>query len=230
MAASRTAITAPPGQQSQASQQPGHGTKRPAADTLENEQRLSKRFDLLNIVDNNGQRLYIPVSSSENVLRQPPKPVLLPTDRKEKWRPRPPPAGDSLMEIEDSPHKVYINDLAAELSDVESDDEHPVFLSDIEKHLSKIPAFILASPEPKPTRNNQIVLYNVPSSLSVPEEEDSVRKAIVEARARMREKQGSTVQELAQKVPQESSDKAIEKEDVSAMEEDDPDAMEIDEL
>jgi len=157
-------------------------------DGLENEQRLNKRFDLLSIVDGNGQRLYNPVSSS-NVPRHPPKPILLPTDRKEKRKPHSS-SEDSLMEVEDSAHKVYIHDLAAELSDVESDDEHPVFLSDIEKHLSKIPAFILASPEPKATRDNQIVLYNVPSSLSVPGEEDSVRRAIVEARARMREKQG----------------------------------------
>jgi len=136
------------------------------------------------------------------------------------------------MEVEDSPHKVYIHDLAAELSDVESDDEHPVFLSDIEKHLSKIPAFLLAGPEPKPTRDNQLVLYNVPSSLSVPEEADSVRKAIVEARARMREKQGSTVQEPAQKAPlQEVNRMANDREEqMSTMEEDDPDAMEIDDF
>ncbi|KAF2808561.1 uncharacterized protein BDZ99DRAFT_464425 [Mytilinidion resinicola] len=218
---SRAAITASPGQQPQ--QQ--HGTKRPADTTLQNEQRLSKRFDLLNI-DSNGQRLYIPVSSSSDALRQPPKPVLLPTDRKEKRKLRIPPDGDSLMEVEDSPHKVYIHDLAAELSDVESDDEHPVFLSDIEKHLSKIPAFILASPEPKSTRDNQIVLYNVPSSLSVPEEKDSVRKAIVEARARMREKQGSTVQEPA--LHEVNSKMNGKEEKMSATEEDDPDAMEID--
>src|SRR4051812_44488852 len=59
-----------------------HGTKRPAESCLENEQRLSKRFDLLNLgtckprrqsqlqpltanaVDNNGTRLYIPVPGS----------------------------------------------------------------------------------------------------------------------------------------------------------------------
>lgn len=34
-----------------------------------------------------------------------------------------------------------------------------------------------------------MVLYNVPSSLSVPEEQDNVRKAIIESRARAREKQ-----------------------------------------
>jgi hypothetical protein len=37
--------------------------------------------------------------------------------------------------------------------------------------------------------HTDLVLYNVPSSLSVPEDRDSVRKAIIETRARAREKQ-----------------------------------------
>jgi hypothetical protein len=40
------------------------------------------------------------------------------------------------------------------------------------------------------------VLYNVPSSLSVPEERDGVRKAIVEARKRIRTGQASMVREV----------------------------------
>jgi hypothetical protein len=93
------------------------------------------------------------------------------------------------MQVEDTPHRVYISDLSAELSDIESDEEKPIFLSDIEKHLSRIPKHVLLGPEPKPTEHNQVVLYNVPASLSVPEERDNVRKAIVEARQRIRERQ-----------------------------------------
>jgi hypothetical protein len=99
------------------------------------------------------------------------------------------------MEVEDTPHRVYIHDLAAELSDIESDEENPIFLADIEKHLSKIPKHILLGPEPKASKDNALVLYNVPASLSVPEERDGVRKAIVEARQRIREGQGSAVRE-----------------------------------
>lgn len=99
------------------------------------------------------------------------------------------------MQVEDTPHRVYIHDLAAELSDTDSDSETPIFLSDIEKHLSKIPREVLLGPPPKPTEHNQVVLYNVPSSLSVPEAHDNVRKAIVEARQRIREKQVSGVTE-----------------------------------
>lgn len=100
------------------------------------------------------------------------------------------------MDIEDTPHRVYIHDLAAELSDIESDEENPIFLSDIEKHLSKIPKHVLLGPEPKSTETNQLVLYNVPASLSVPEDQDGVRKAIVEARQRIREKQANPIIEL----------------------------------
>jgi hypothetical protein len=99
------------------------------------------------------------------------------------------------MEVEDTPHRVYIHDLAAELSDIESDEENPIFLADIEKHLSKIPKHILLGPEPKASKDNALVLYNVPASLSVPEERDGVRKAIVEARQRIRSGQANPLGE-----------------------------------
>lgn len=101
------------------------------------------------------------------------------------------------MEVEDTPHRVYISDLSAELSDIESDEENPIFLSDIEKHLSKIPTHVLRGPEPTPTQHNQMVLYNVPTSLTVPEEQDNVRKAIVETRQRIRDRQVNPVTEPA---------------------------------
>src|ERR1700710_1511530 len=96
-----------------------------------------------------------------------------------------------MMQVDDTKHKVYIYDLDAELSDSESDDGKLVFLPDIEKHLreSRIPPSILANSEGELAGNNQLVLYNIPSSLTVPEEQDSVRKAIIETRARARAKQ-----------------------------------------
>lgn len=144
------------------------------------------------------------------------------------------------MQVEDTPNRVYIHDLAAELSDIESDEENPIFLADIEKHLSKIPKHVLMGPEPKATRDNQLVLYNIPSSISVPQEEDNVRKAIVEARARMREKQASGIGEPRPKPCLESrpehpqprlsaAPKKPQQEDES-MAEHNPDDMEIDEI
>ncbi|KAF2026494.1 hypothetical protein EK21DRAFT_73971 [Setomelanomma holmii] len=181
-----------------------HGTKRAAENGLENEQRLSKRFDLLNLaIENEGTRLYIPVpGSTDATLPRPigdpvptPHPLAstIPLQKRER-EPRLPQARNG-MEVEDTPHRVYIHDLAAELSDMESDEENPIFLSDIEKHLSKIPKHVLLGPEPKSTEHNQVVLYNVPTSLTVPEEQDTVRKAIVEARQRIRNKQANPLTE-----------------------------------
>jgi hypothetical protein len=97
------------------------------------------------------------------------------------------------MQLDDTKHKVYIYDLDAELSDSESsDDGRLVFLPDIQKHLreTRIPPAILANSEGELAgMNNQLVLYNIPSSLTVPAEQDSVRKAIIETRARARAKQ-----------------------------------------
>jgi len=149
------------------------------ADNQDNE-RLSKRLSLLNL-ERNGQKLYVPVE----------QPTVTTTTPK-KTKPRTKPQDDDMMQVDDTKHKVYIYDLDAELSDSESsDDGKLVFLPDIEKHLreSRIPPSILANSEGELAGNNQLILYNVPSSLTVPEEQDSVRKAIIETRARARAKQ-----------------------------------------
>lgn len=139
------------------------------------------------------------------------------------------------MLVEDTPHRIYIHDLNAELSsesESESDESHPIFLPDIEKHIGKIPAHVLKSPaELKPTADNQLVLYNVPTSLTVPEEQDRVRRAILEARARIREKQASPVRELGVTGPGSGMappEDIWEVEDVTDEPESDPDAMDID--
>lgn len=189
--------------QSQLLQDAPHGTKRPAENSLEHEQRLSKRFDLLNLIDDNGTRLFFGVPGSPsasagrrhanlNASSHSPASSLLNSKREKKSRPTP---ADDAMPIDETPHRVYIHDLDAELSDIESDEDAPIFLSDIEKHLSKIPRHVLLGPDPKSTEDNQLVLYNEPASLSVPQEQDNVRKAIVEARERIRAKQGSLVTE-----------------------------------
>jgi hypothetical protein len=99
---------------------------------------------------------------------------------------------DDAMHLDDTKHKVYIYDLDAELSDSESsDDGKLIFLPDIHKHLreTRIPPSVMANSEGELAGQKQLVLYTIPSSLSVPEEKDSVRKAIIEARARARVKQ-----------------------------------------
>ncbi|KAL1631335.1 hypothetical protein SLS54_000094 [Diplodia seriata] len=166
--------------------EPHRGLKRAAAESLESEQRLSKRFNLLNI-DNSG-KLYIPVpASSSHADSQPPP------DPSSSRIPAPRSRDDDWMQLEDTKDKVYIYDLDEELAELESDEENPIFLPDIEKHLHKIPKHVLVSngKELERTANNQLVLYSVPASLSVPEDKDSVRKAIIEARHRAEQKSAS---------------------------------------
>ncbi len=91
------------------------------------------------------------------------------------------------MQVDDSKDKVYIHDLEDQIAEIE-DEEKTIFLPDIEKKLAKIPHHLLTG-DLKPTAENQMVLYGVPASLSVPEEKDNVRKAIMESRVRAREKQ-----------------------------------------
>ena len=129
------------------------------------------------------------------------------------------------MQVEDTPHRVYIHDLAAELSDIESDEENPIFLQDIEKHLQKIPKHVLTGPELRATKDNQLILYNVPSSLTVPEEQDRVKKSIVEARARIRDRQVNPIQEPEGVMEESAKGIGQGREDIMG---NDPDAMELD--
>lgn len=96
------------------------------------------------------------------------------------------------MHLDDSKYKVYIYNIDDELSsdDDSADDGRLVFLPDIEKHLkeTRIPPQVLANSDGE-LAGMQMVLYSDPKSLSVPEDRDSVRKAILESRRRLRERQ-----------------------------------------
>ncbi|KAJ3949453.1 uncharacterized protein N0V96_000570 [Colletotrichum fioriniae] len=145
----------------------------------------------------NGQKLYVPVeeptpsssipipADSSSASTPPPTPGRRRRDRK-------PSVDEEVMQLDDSKHKVYIYNIDDELSSSESepDEGKLVFLPDIEKHLrqTRIPPSIFANDEGQ-LAGMQVVLYNEPASLTVPREQDSVRKAIVESRARMRERQ-----------------------------------------
>ncbi|KAL1383775.1 hypothetical protein HDK64DRAFT_302885 [Phyllosticta capitalensis] len=178
----------------------GVNKKRPASEALESDQRLAKRFNLLNIgtrynsyishshpassltscADNNG-KLYIPVAGNPATAQAPHHEPLTNGETSQRKRP---PVDDDWMPIDETKDRVYIYDLDQELADIESDEEKPIFLPDIEKHLNRIPPHLLKTKVPQPTEHNQLVLYSIPQSLSVPEDKDSVRKAIIDARAR----------------------------------------------
>ncbi|KAK4239684.1 hypothetical protein C8A03DRAFT_32205 [Achaetomium macrosporum] len=166
--------------------------KRKADAPPENNERLSKRMSLLNL-EQSGQKVLVPV---ESISSNSPDHIARPRGNKHK----PIAADDSLMQLDDTKYKVYINNLDDELaSDNESDGEGGmVFLPDIEKYLrtTRIPTRVL-DPRPDPRAElagKELVLYSEPSSISVPKEQDSVRRAILEARARAREKQRAACQ------------------------------------
>lgn len=171
------------------------------AESQDNE-RLSKRLSLLNLgmlislqgswpypsyeaytpIEQSGSKLYVPVETLSTEANAPA------THDAPKSKHAIP---DDTMQVDDSKHKVYIYNIDDELSsDSESDDGKLVFLPDIEKHLklNRIPPSILANDEGE-LAGMQLVLYSDPKSLTVPEEKDSVRKAIIESRHRVREQQ-----------------------------------------
>ncbi|PNH74299.1 hypothetical protein VD0001_g3244 [Verticillium dahliae] len=168
------------------------------AETQDNE-RLSKRLSLLNL-EQNGQKLYVPVETPP--APAPPAPALTPAAQAAAAAASPANADDD-MHLDDTKHKVYIYSLDDELSssDSDPDDGRLVFLPDIERHLRAArlvdpgAAPLVSVPRPIPPAPDgslagmQVVLYQDPASLTVPTEKDSVRKAIIESRARTRARQ-----------------------------------------
>ncbi|KAK4454812.1 hypothetical protein QBC34DRAFT_392686 [Podospora aff. communis PSN243] len=158
----------------------------------ENNERLSKRLSLLNL-EQSGTKLYVPVEAQLPHYSSPLQSSGtahgdVASNRRSSAAAV---SDDSMMQLDDSKYKVYIRNLDDELSsESEAEEGNLIFLPDIEKHLrnNRIPAAVLAKPDPD-MLNKQLVLYSVPSSLTVPEEHDSVRKAIIEARARVRARQ-----------------------------------------
>ncbi|EWZ51595.1 uncharacterized protein FOBCDRAFT_2180 [Fusarium oxysporum Fo47] len=189
------------------------------AETQDNE-RLSKRLSLLNL-EQSGNKLYVPVEQPTTSISSA---ALVPTPSNVASNTVP----DETMQLDDSKHKVYIYNMDDELSsDSDSDDPGKlVFLPDIEKHLraNRIPPSVLANSEGE-LAGMQVVLYSDPKSLTVPEDKDSVRKAIIESRNRTRE---------LQRLEREGKTEAPTIQDatlntvIATSTDDDPDAMDLD--
>ncbi|KAI1170685.1 hypothetical protein F4777DRAFT_102303 [Nemania sp. FL0916] len=181
----------------------GPKSRKRKADSQENE-RLSKRLSLLNL-EKHGHKLYIPVESTS------PPPVPEHAEYNNPSQPSSSSAAatdDDFMQLDNTKHKVYIYDLDAELSSADENSESEslpgsptsgrdrlIFSPEIKRHLyrSRIPSAVLANPDGQLAGHSindmQMVLYSEPSSLTVPREQDPVRKAILEARARARQQQ-----------------------------------------
>lgn len=101
---------------------------------------------------------------------------------------------DDLMPVDDTADRIWVHDLDAEIAEIEAEEERQkagIQLSEAGKEYSKIPDHLLKQKvkAEDPAANMQMILYRDPISISVPEENDAVRKTIIEARRRMREKQ-----------------------------------------
>lgn len=130
------------------------------------------------------------------------------------------------MRVDDTKDRVYIYDLDDELADIESEEgEKLIFLPDIEKKLSKIPVHVLTGKRNE-EEGQELVLYGVPTSLTVPAEQDSVRRAIEEARQRARDKTAREAQPHMQNQPETAHGMTVEDYAVEDADED-PDAMDI---
>ena len=189
---------------------PRRSPRKRKAETLDaNNERLSKRLSLLNLgtpiasrplsakdanslaksfgAEHNGQKLYVPVETT------PPTIAGFSSTVQSSGATAPAnPSEDDLMQVDNSKYKVYIYSIDDELSSSESEPEDPrlVYIPDLQTYLdaNRIPPSVLPNSDGE-LAGMQMVLYNVPTSLTVPEEHDSVRRAIIEARGRAREKQ-----------------------------------------
>jgi hypothetical protein len=88
------------------------------------------------------------------------------------------------MMLDDTKDTIYIHDLEKELAEIEAEEQDIAFIPEIEKKLTAIPKSVLRDRKPA---NNELVLYRLPASLTVPEDKDSVRRAVADARRRARD-------------------------------------------
>ncbi len=135
---------------------------------------------------------------------------------------------DDQMNLDDTKDTLYIHDLESEIAQIEAEEPKGIFLPDIDKKISAIPQQLLQNQTNN--ANTQMVLYQVPSSISVPEEQDHVRKAIIATRARAREQQARDAGGNKNEgyVTYENRVNGLVPGEVGQkMEEDDPDAMEL---
>ncbi|KAK5084335.1 hypothetical protein LTR05_005411 [Lithohypha guttulata] len=103
--------------------------------------------------------------------------------------------GDDFMPVDETSDRVWVHDLDAEVAEIEAEearqkyDNGICFAGQTEDYI-KLPDHLLrpSTTANDPVANMQMILYRDPISISVPEEDDAVRKTILDARRRVREK------------------------------------------
>lgn len=99
------------------------------------------------------------------------------------------------MSVDDTNDRIWVHDLDAEIAEIEAEEarkkNEALLNTTAGQEIGRIPQHLLKSntAHGDAQSNMQMILYRDPISISVPEEHDAVRKTIIEARRRMREKQ-----------------------------------------
>jgi hypothetical protein len=198
-----------------------HGQKRHADDELESNHNISTQFKKLRIS-------ICPFQTSHEAADQ----VLDHSSRRglvngvEHGQTAAPRPLADYMPVDETKDRIVIHDLDAEIAEIEATEPKTLFLPDIDKKVSAIPRKLLQDQRGN-TNNTQMVLYGVPSSISVPKEADAVRKAIIAARARAREKQARELEkeDIAFAISDTDPDRTSDLRETHTMY--DPDAMDI---
>lgn len=93
------------------------------------------------------------------------------------------------MLLDDTRDTVFIHDIDREIAEGDTQEGTIDLLPGIAGTLLSIPKSLITDAKPQ---SNELVLYQEPTSLSIPKEQDSVRRAIAETRARARARQDSS--------------------------------------
>lgn len=88
-----------------------------------------------------------------------------------------------MMMLDDTEHTIYIHDLDRELAEIESSEDPSIFLPGIGEKLAVFPKSLVAQSKPK---CQALVLYQQPTSPSMPRDKDNAGKALAETRERAR--------------------------------------------
>ncbi|KAI5307343.1 hypothetical protein KEM56_006939 [Ascosphaera pollenicola] len=90
---------------------------------------------------------------------------------------------DEFMDVGDTKHRVYVSNLEHEIRKIEREEKQKedILLPGLEKLMYNPKSLYVKPPEPP---GNQLVLYRVPASISIPEHHDSVKRALSDARDR----------------------------------------------
>ncbi|KAJ6262718.1 hypothetical protein Dda_1274 [Drechslerella dactyloides] len=164
----------------------------------------------------------------------------------------PPPAA---MDIDETPHRIYVHDLDASSPTSDDDerdgaDENPIiFLSDVEREMSRIPLAVLKAPDSSssssssrsspptslPTARSStgtstdLILYRPPEELV---DDGSVRRMIQQAKARIRMRADPVVPHVDMQMAVDGMGftRSPESYIPAAMSDSDPDAMVLDDL